>query len=130
MNSNILAVYEQRPRRFKKMAKILIPLAIVIFWSSLYVDYRGIDKNGFTVIQSILKGRVNPSWNLLLSVKIGSVTRMILETVTIAFLGTLIGMVLTLPLSFLSASNIVPKWVSSLGVLLITMIRTFPPFVY
>lgn len=43
MNSNILAVYEQRPRRFKKMAKILIPLAIVIFWSSLYVDYRGID---------------------------------------------------------------------------------------
>ena len=112
------------------MAKILIPLAIVIFWSSLYVDYRGIDKNGFTVIQSILKGRVNPSWNLLLPVKIGSVSRMILETVTIAFLGTLIGMVLTLPLAFLSASNIVPKWVSSLGVLLIAMIRTFPPFVY
>lgn len=130
MNQNIQSVYDQRPRRFKKVLMILIPLAVVLLWSTLYVDYNGIEKNGFTVIQSILKGMVNPSWNLIFSTARGSIPQLILETVTIAFLGTLIGMVLALPLSFVSASNIVPKWISMIGVFIITVIRTFPSFVY
>lgn len=130
MNTNILKVYEERPRRLAKTLKVLIPLAIIVIWSTLYVDFKGVDERGFVVVQSILKGMINPSTELLFSFAPGSVPKLILETVTIAFLGTLIGMVLALPLSFVSASNIVPKWISSIGVLLITMIRTFPPFVY
>lgn len=130
MNSKVLSMYDNRPRRFKKILLIAAPLVIVLLWSTLYVDYNGIEKNGFTVIQSILKGMINPSWNLIFSTARGSIPQLILETVTIAFLGTLFGMVLALPLSFVSASNIVPKWISMAGVFLITVIRTFPPFVY
>lgn len=53
-----------------------------------------------------------------------------LETITIAFLGTLLGMIFAIPFSFLASRNIVPKWFSSIVVITITVIRTFPPFVY
>lgn len=130
MNTNIQSMYDKRPRRLKKNLIILTPLVLVLIWSSLYVDFNGIEKNGFVVVESILKGLVNPSWNLIFSTARGSIPQLILETVTVAFLGTLMGMVLALPLSFFSASNVVPKWLSSVGVFLITVIRTFPPFVY
>ena len=130
MNPSIQSVYDNRPRRLKKTLMVLVPLLAVLIWSSLFVEFRGIEKNGLTVIESILKGMVNPSWNLIFSFARGSIPHLIMETVTIAFLGTLIGMVLSIPLSFISASNVVPRWVSTFGVLLITTIRTFPPFVY
>lgn len=130
MNDRILKVYEQRPRRAKKILMIGLPLLIVLAWSWNYVQYNGIEQNGFTVIQSIFKGLLRPNLNTLLSLQKGGIPQLVLETVTIAFLGTLLGMILAIPLSFLSARNIVPKWFSPIGIFLITIIRTFPPFVY
>ena len=48
----------------------------------------------------------------------------------IAFLGTLVGAVLSLPFAFLGASNIVPKPVSIIIRLAVMAIRTIPAFVY
>lgn len=55
---------------------------------------------------------------------------LLLETFCIAFLGTIVGAVISLPLSFLSASNLVPKGVALVGRVLIAAIRTIPAFVY
>ena len=48
----------------------------------------------------------------------------------IAFLGTLVGSVLAIPISFISATNIVPKPISVVGRFIIMSIRTVPSIVY
>lgn len=130
MNENVQLVFEQRPRRLKKILIIGIPLFLILAWSWSYVDYNGIEENGLRVIQSIFSGLIKPNQKMLFSFGRGSIPQLVLETVTIAFLGTLLGMILAIPFSFLSARNIVPKWFSAIGIFIITVIRTFPPFVY
>ena len=53
-----------------------------------------------------------------------------LETICIAFLGTVVGAVLAIPLSFLTASNLVPKPIAFVGRMAIMAIRTVPSLVY
>jgi len=48
----------------------------------------------------------------------------------IAFLGTIVGAFLAIPLAFLSASNIVPKPIAFVVRLLLIIIRTIPAIVY
>lgn len=53
----------------------------------------------------------------------------IYETISIAFLGTMLGAILAVPLAFLSSRNITGRLYSTAGVLAVTMIRTFPVFI-
>ena len=55
---------------------------------------------------------------------------LLLETFCIAFLGTIVGAAISLPLSFISASNLVPKPLALIGRIVIAAIRTIPAFVY
>lgn len=48
----------------------------------------------------------------------------------IAFLGTIVGAVLSIPLSFLAAANLMPKPVALIFRVFIMAIRTIPAFVY
>ena len=53
-----------------------------------------------------------------------------LETICIAFLGTLVGSILAIPFAFLSSTNIVPKPVALIFRTLIMAIRTVPTLIY
>ena len=52
------------------------------------------------------------------------------ETIMIAVIGTLFGAFLSIPLAFVSSRNITGRFVSILGTFSITVIRTFPIFVW
>lgn len=54
------------------------------------------------------------------------VTYMALQTLAMAFIGTLLGAILAVPISFLAAERIVGKKVSKIGITIITIIRVFP----
>ncbi len=60
----------------------------------------------------------------------GGVAYLLVETIAIAFLGTIIGSILAIPLAFFSASNVVPKPVAFITRLLLIFIRTVPALVY
>ena len=51
MDKHILETFEKRPRRLKNILLVTVPLIIVLLWSASFVDYNGIEKNGFIVIQ-------------------------------------------------------------------------------
>lgn len=53
-----------------------------------------------------------------------------LETIMIAFIGTLLGGVISIPFAFLSSKNIVGEKKSLIGATVITMIRTVPIFIW
>ena len=73
----------------------------------------------------------NPNQTILFDfVTRDGVPVLIIETAAIAFLGTIIGALISIPFAFISARNIVPKPVASIGVAIIVIIRTFPAVIY
>jgi len=67
---------------------------------------------------------------LLFNFTSSGVLYLLIETIAIAFLGTIVGAILAIPLAFLSASNLVPKPVAFIVRFLLICIRTIPAIVY
>ena len=87
-------------------------VACLLAWSGTAVKVSNPTGNGLEVAGNILSGISHPSTKLLFTFGTNGVPYLLLETFCIAFLGTVVGAVISLPLSFLSASNLVPKGVA------------------
>ena len=112
---------------------ILIVAAIVIIlfiWSITAVSFKNVDSGGLKIAGSIISGILHPDLDLLFNVTKQSVLYLLVQTLAIAFLGTIVGGILSIPLAFLAASNIVPKPIAWLTRLLLIVIRTIPALVY
>lgn len=116
-------------RRLPKFIITVIVL-IIFLWSTSAVQLDNITENGFSIAKNILMGLVQPDTGLLFNLTTGGVLYLLLETMAIAFLGTIVGAVIAIPLAFLSASNIVPKPVAFVVRFLLIIIRTIPAIVY
>lgn len=55
---------------------------------------------------------------------------LLLETICIAFLGTVVGAIISIPFAFLTAQNLVPKPIAFMGRLIVMAIRTIPSLIY
>lgn len=130
MNEKIMKAYRGAPRKW--IAEILIVLAVlfVLVWSGSAVQVSNPVGNGFEVAGNILSGIFHPDTKLLFDLSRSGVAYLLLETFCIAFLGTVVGAVISLPLSFLSASNLVPRPIALAARAVIAAIRTIPAFVY
>jgi len=118
------------PRNYRYIVVVTLLVLVLFGWSLLVVNFRDVNAGGFKIALNILKGIVTPDPDLLFNVTKQSVLYLLAETVAIAFLGTIVGAVLSVPLAFLAASNLVPKPVSWLTRLLLIVIRTIPALVY
>lgn len=116
-------------RRLPKFIITVIVL-IIFLWSTSAVQLDNITENGFSIAKNILLGLVQPDTELLFNLTTGGVLYLLVETMAIAFLGTIVGAVVAIPLAFLSASNIVPKPVAFVVRFLLIIIRTIPAIVY
>lgn len=130
MDQKIEKVLNSEPN-YRLVRTILTILTIaLLFWSSGVMDFSKMDSQGTDIVKSILGGIVHPDMTLLTDFSKGSLWYLIFETICIAFVGTLIGAIISLPLAFLSSSNIVPRLVAEIFKLLILLIRTIPAIVY
>ncbi|MBE4906437.1 phosphonate ABC transporter, permease protein PhnE [Bacillus luteolus] len=118
------------PRNFQYVSTVLIILCILFAWSLTTISIQTMDENSLKVASNIIYGLTHPDLNLLLNVSKQSVLYLLVETLCIAFLGTIVGSILAVPLAFLAASNIVPKPVAWTIRLLLIFIRTIPALVY
>ncbi len=118
------------PRNNSYMYIITGILLVLFIWSLSAVHLENMEESGLAIAQSILFGIVTPDLDLLLNFTTQGVIYLLVETIAIAFLGTIIGTILAIPLAFLSASNVVPKPVAFLTRLLLIFIRTIPSLVY
>lgn len=124
---------EMLTREPKKWIATLCTILVVLFllcWSGRAMEASVSGAEGWKVAGRIFNGMVHPTPALLFSLKTNGVAYLLLETMCIAFLGTLVGAVLAIPLSFLAAGNIVPKPVAVVLRVLVMAIRTIPAFVY
>ena len=142
---SIEETYAQRPSRWWVYTLIVLVVALILFWSASGVQYKGIANKGSEVAQGIVRGLASPNWDLLLgritenttttkilgiTVSTEGVPYLLFQTIAIAFLGTIIGGLLAVPISFLACDRVVPKWVAKIFQMLILLIRTIPSLVW
>ncbi|MFC4402169.1 phosphonate ABC transporter, permease protein PhnE [Gracilibacillus xinjiangensis] len=118
------------PKRYWYYGTMSVLIILLVAWSTSTVNLNNISENGLSIASNILSGIVTPDVDLLLNFTAKGVAYLLVETIAIAFLGTIIGSILAIPLAFLSASNVVPKPVAFLTRLLLIFIRTVPALVY
>lgn len=130
MKDTVLQAYRKRPRTWIVNTLIFVFIVFIVYLSLPYIPYNGIKEESVNIAKSILYGITQPDFSYFLDFSKNALPYLLLETIAIAFLGTLIGALFALPFAFMSARNIVPKWVAHLGTFFIAVIRTFPAFVY
>jgi len=130
MKDLILKTYKKRPKTWILNLAIFLFICLILYLAIPYIPYKGIQDKSINIAKSILYGITQPDLSYFLDFKKDALPYLLLETIAIAFLGTLIGAFFALPFAFLSSRNIVPKWVAHIGTFFIAVIRTFPPFVY
>ncbi len=129
-NLTVEKQYDLRPRLWIRVVASIILLLVVLVPSIQTLEYTGISEGGVLVAKNIINGLLHPSMELAFNFTETGLLYLLLETAAIGFLGTLIGAVISVPLAFMSARNIMPRGISYLGVTIVTILRTFPVFVY
>ena len=126
MEISVKKQLEKQPNTWISKALTVLFVVLVIVWASKGINFGGIKSNGVDIAKNVLSGIIHPDVKMLLT----EVPALLLETICIALIGTLIGAILAVPLAFISSTNIMPKWVSAIGLFIIAALRTFPAFVY
>lgn len=120
---------QSAPRNYGYIVTVSIIVFLLFAWSLTSINLNSVDEKGINVAIGIIKGIFNPDFSLF-NLSAESVPYLLVETLAIAFLGTLIGSILSIPFAFLAASNIVPRPVAAIIRLLLIIIRTVPALVY
>lgn len=118
------------PKKWRAVLFTVLLSVLILGWSASAVQSNSTGGSGLAVAKGIVLGILHPTPSLLFTLGTNGVPYLLLETMAIAFLGTLVGAILALPFSFLGASNIVPKPVAYIVRLAVMAVRTIPPFVY
>lgn len=125
---------EEKLKQYPKLwiNQLVVAFVIIGFtlWSSSTINLDSVSGDGFTIAKSIINGLLNPDLEFLFDFSTSGVFYLLLETMAIAFLGTLVGGLIAVPFAFLSATNIVPKPIAFIGRTCIMIIRTVPVFIY
>lgn len=130
MNKTIETTYRNAPKIWIIKLSIALFIACILAWSSTTIVWNELRNDGASVAKNIIFGIFHPETKMLLNVTTSGVPYLLLETLCIAFLGTIVGAIISVPLSFLSATNIMPKGIALIGRFSITAIRTIPVFIY
>ena len=124
MNERIAKAYESRPKRWIFELAVAVVVIALLVWSGTAVETAGTTQSGAKIALNILSGIFHPDTGLLFNLTTQGVPYLLLETICIAFLGTIVGAILSIPLAFLSASNLTPKPVAFVGRIIIMAVRT------
>ena len=130
MIDRINEMYESRDRSRAAQYFWTILVVALLFWSSTTVGEVSVTKNGSSIAANIIKGIFSPNTEILFNLTKQSVPYLLLETMSIAFLGTLVGAVFSLPIAFLASQKIMPMPIVVIVRLFVVAIRTIPSFVY
>ncbi|WP_407889063.1 phosphonate ABC transporter, permease protein PhnE [Levilactobacillus sp. N40-8-2] len=109
----------------------LVIVAIVYTWAITGLHFTGLQESAAAVSRSIVHGLVQPDWAYVYNGSGEDLVSLILQTLAIAFLGTIISSLISVPFAFWAARG-GKEWLhvrSGSGKVVLTLIRTFPEIV-
>ncbi|MFC4389032.1 phosphonate ABC transporter, permease protein PhnE [Gracilibacillus marinus] len=118
------------PKNYARFLMYVVLITLLLGWTLSTLQFSQMEASNWVIAKNILTGIVTPDLNLLFTFTSKGVPYLLVETIAIAFLGTIIGALLAIPLAFLSASNVVPKPVAFVTRIILICIRTVPALVY
>lgn len=130
MNERILTELNKEPNKTKQYVILVAVLLGAFIWSLSALNFNAMDEGGGKIAANILKGIVQPDTNLLFNGTKQGVPYLLFETICIAFLGTIFGAILSIPIAFLMAPSIMPKPVYLFMRAFVVVLRTIPALVY
>jgi phosphonate transport system permease protein len=122
--------YESRQKNWIYQLLILLIIIALLVWSKSAFQMNIGKNNRFKVVQNIILGILHPDTTILFDFSTQGIPYLLFETMCIAFLGTIVGAIISLPFSFLASTNIVIKPIALIGRLFVMAVRTIPVFVY
>ncbi|MCD6482482.1 MAG: phosphonate ABC transporter, permease protein PhnE [Candidatus Izimaplasma sp.] len=124
----VIEAFDNRPKIFIRNTIVISVLLALVIWSSRILDFGGINEQGINVIRGVMNALVKPNkdWLFNLNSNGTSIPWLMFETVSMAFLGTIIGAILSIPFAFFASRNITGEWGSYGGNIVVTTIRSFP----
>lgn len=111
---------------------LTILLLVILVYSFLSLDYANLANVRFNDIKNMFLGLAQPDWSYVWDGSSEDLVHLMLETVAIAFYGTILGTILSLPFVLL-ASDVVWgswTWVPKLGRGLLNLLRSIPALIY
>ncbi len=117
----------------KKSGLYIYALALLCLgiFSTFFVSLNGFSSNDFfSLAFKTLASFVPKSWTQIVQMDWAALTQVLLETFAMAFWGTLIGTVLSIPLAVLCSHNLFPSIIFRPLRLLMTFIRTVPSVIW
>ncbi|MBQ9059012.1 MAG: phosphonate ABC transporter, permease protein PhnE [Atopobiaceae bacterium] len=127
---NILEALAAEPKNLWKRILIFAVVLAIAAWGATSVDFNGITQSGAKIAGSVINGIMHPNTELLFNLTTDGVPFLVLQTIAIAILGTIFGALLAIPISFLSATNIVPRPVAMIFRAIVLFIRTIPSLMW
>jgi phosphonate transport system permease protein len=105
MEERILKAYEDRPKGWLFELACAVVVVALLVWSGSAVEASGTGQDGGQIALNILAGIAHPDTSLLFNLTTGGVPYLLVETICIAFLGTVVGAIISIPLAFLASRN-------------------------
>ena len=130
--SRYLASLIRKERTLKKQyAKTLVLLLILLFLlCTITLSPPDLSRTSLQTLKNMFSGLLSPDWSFFFSPGRDGLFALILETLCIAFAGTVIGTVFSIPLSFVNTKRFVPAPAAFVFNLLIIAIRSIPFLIY
>lgn len=113
-----------------KIWAIVIVTAALIIWSCTGIDFGGVKETAAQIAGAIISGIFHPDWSYVYNGTGEDLISQLWETICIAFLGTFISAIISLPFAFWAANTKHKKWYTSrIGKIVLAVIRSFPEIV-
>jgi phosphonate transport system permease protein len=117
------------PQKKRKWLVGLVLLAVYI-WAFSGIPIAGVKENVGQIVGAIFQGLIHPDWGYVYTGDGEDLVSLMIETVAIAFVGTFISSLLSIPFAFWAArSKNSSRVLSGTGKFVLTAIRTFPEIV-
>ncbi|MGY0402135.1 phosphonate ABC transporter, permease protein PhnE [Carnobacterium jeotgali] len=130
MSEMIENQFENEQKKGFYWISIATILLVAFIWSVSSIEVQSLNESGLTIASNIFRGLMNPDLELLFGLTTGGVLYLLFETICIAFLGTIFGAILAIPIAFLMAPSVVPAPIAYIVRLVVIVIRTVPALVY
>lgn len=130
MNPSVREKLETAPNRKIYLLTISAIVLGLVVWSVMGVNITGFDDRGSSIAVNIIYGILTPDLDFLFDFTSSGVAYLLFETICIAFLGTIFGSFLAIPISFLMSPSVVSRPVAWITRLVVIFIRTIPSLVY
>lgn len=122
--------YKARPRKWIYNLVFIVILVSVLLYFSLDINFFDSFKSpNWEKFGKMLEGFVNPDWSYFFGYGSftfkSSVIYEVIQTFSIAFIGTLFASILSIPFGFLASRRMIGKW-AIISEMLLIIIRTFP----